>query len=116
MTRIEAIHKLVDTFHLNNEERKALSDSPLRTEEVVSSISHILTQNRSYPTGWNSEENFDGVLLEIRENELVGTYKAEVGLMNFKILEQKVFSMPEAAARYAISKMFNGNIDGIELK
>jgi len=116
MTRIEAIRKLVDTFHLNNEERKAFSDSPLKIEEVVSSISHILTQNHSYPMGWNSEENFDGVFLEIRENELIGTYKAEISLMKFKVLEQQVFSKPEAAARFAISKMFNGNIDGIELK
>ncbi len=116
MERTEAIRKLVDTFHLDVEEREVFSDSPLTIDEVVSNISYLLNKNKNYPSSWNADENYDGVLLELRENEITGTHKTEISLMHYKIMEQQSFSEPELAARYAVKKMFGDGIDGIELK
>ena len=115
MERIEAIRKLVDTFHLNIEERKVFSNIPLTIEEVVLNISHLLTKNKTYPSSWSADDNYDGVLLELREDDIIGTHKAEISLMQYKIIEQQSFSEPELAARYAAKKMFGDEIDGIEV-
>lgn len=115
MERTEAIRKFVDTFHLTVEERKVFSESPLTFEEVISGISTLLTQYKNYPSSWAASDNYDGVLLEMAENEIIGTHKAEIGLMQYKTIDQQSFSEPESAARYAATRMFVDDIDGVDV-
>jgi hypothetical protein len=114
MERTDAIRKLVNTFHLNVEERNLFSTSALTIEEVVNSISNILSEVQCYPTGWNAEDSYEGVFIEIKDGKILGTRKTEKSLTRYEILDEQTFSAPEAAARYAIDIMFNGCIDGID--
>ena len=116
MDRMEAVEKLVDEFHLNVEERRKFSESPLLQKEVVAGIVNIISRNGSYPSDWKSESDFEGVCLEKRDVGYVATYKAEESLMRYSIIEIREFEEKEDAARYAMEKMFGGVIDGIEIK
>ena len=113
---MEAVERLVDKFHLNVEEREIFLESPLLKDEVVTGIVNIISQRGSYPSNWNSRKDFEGVCLEKNDNKYLATYKTEVSLAKYSIIETREFEDKAEAARYAMAKMFRGIIDGIEIK
>lgn len=113
MDRTEVIRKLLDTFHLNNDERDVFNDIPLSRVEAAVGIAKILEKFNAYPSTWSSIQDFDGVFLEIKNGKIMGTYKTEVSFGNFQLIETRAFTDPMEAAKFAMEKMLGKEIDGI---
>jgi hypothetical protein len=113
MDRATAINKLIDSFHLSVEERREFEASPVGLDEAILGVARIFNEHGCYLSSWSRDEDFDGVLLESAEIGISALHMAEVGMSRYSVLSDQQYPSLEIAAKFALEKMFTGNIDGV---
>jgi hypothetical protein len=111
---IDLARKLVATFHLDVQERNAFGDHPVPASLIRSAVLSILDEHGMFPPGWWVDEPYDGGLIQARaDGSCTITWKAEVGLARFEVMEVQEFPSAAAAVAAYAERFFGSAIDGI---
>jgi hypothetical protein len=113
MDRQSAILQLLNSFHLDVEDRKQFVELPVKLDEALSAVTDALEKYGRFPTTWHEQEPYDGVLLEAEKGRIKATRKAEVGMACYKVMSQQNFQSPMDAAGFALKAMYSKSIDGV---
>jgi hypothetical protein len=116
----ELARKLVTTGHLSVPERRALlGANPVPGSLLCSTILSILKDQGSFPPQWRAGDPFEGGLIEVAtDGSWSITWKAEVGMLRYEVIEIQKFStvasLPRTVRSYA-QRFFGSNIDGVKV-
>lgn len=107
---------MTEEFHLNVPDRKNLDGGKIAGSDLVRTIVAIVEESGRYPRNWQPSEPFDGGLIE---KTGAGTYhvtwKAEVGVSQYKVMSVQEFSYAQDAAKLVAEKFFGASYDGIPI-
>jgi hypothetical protein len=116
ITELDLIAKLVEQWHLNSHERKALPEGKAKGSLVVNVLQDIVTIKGKYPIDWGLSSGFDGGLVEkLLDGACAVHWMGEVGMCRFELKEKLHYaSVREACDAYA-RRFFNNDIDGVPI-
>ena len=115
MNRVEAIHKLLLTIHLDVNERRVFGSEPLHLSELVQEIGNIVATKGRYPL-WDAEEEYSGVLIQRQGDGYFLRHKVESGVCRYTIVKEELHKECSSAATYAVRHMFSNGIDGVPVE
>ena len=110
----ELARKLVTTFHLNVPDREAFGGQPVPGTLIRSAVLSVLEKHGVFPPDWRVDDPYEGGLIAAKaDGTCVITWKAEIGMARFEVMEVQEFpSAPAAVSAYA-ERFFGSAIDGI---
>lgn len=108
--------KLLRTFHLSVPERAGLVGGRMRFSALVSAAERVLAAGSCLPEGWAPNDEYDGVVLEIRDGAYWMHVRHEIGVLRFSPPRSKrVRSLREAVRRYLTHFGGGTSLDGIPI-
>lgn len=75
--------KLLRTLHLSVPERSSLSGERMRFSALADAAERYLASGRCLPEGWKPNLEYDGVVLELRDDGYWMHDRVEIGVMRF---------------------------------
>ena len=121
MTRAELVQKLVATWHLNVDERRAFAAAPLKRAEIESAVAEALARDGVYPeaarAGADGRTGYEGSYLVAREDGWQLHWQRAHPLYPGHIVEatKRHFGDRDEAIGSYIEEVWKGQIDGIPI-
>ncbi len=119
--RLELIQRLVATWHLNVEERRAFAAAPLRRAEIESAVAAALARDGVYPeaarAGADGRTAYEGNYLVAAKDGWQLHWQRAHPLYPGHIVEatQRHFDDRDEAIRCYIEEVWKGQVDGIPI-
>ena len=108
--------KLLSTFHLNEEERKALPHGHINFSVAKAAVSEQLSENGWFPRPLNPDKIFgDWAIIEQSKDSIWLHQQFEIGVGCFSSVQSKKIRSLKKALRLYIKHYGGSPIDGIDI-
>lgn len=110
------IEKLTTKGHLSVSERASLPGGRAPASAIITAIEEALLADRWFPADWRPEQDFDGGLIELRDDGSCRIiWKVEVGVLRFDQVDEEEFATAQQAADAYARRFYKDNIDGVPI-
>lgn len=108
--------KLLRTLHLNVPERSSLGGGRIRFSALAAAAEGYLASGRCLPEDWIPDLEYDGVVLELRDDGYWLHDRAEIGVMRFSPPRSRRAGSLHEAVRYYLERFGDGTgLDGVPI-
>jgi|SRR4051812_44791232 hypothetical protein len=112
---LQICRKLLDNLHITPEERRELGGERIRFSELVNSAQAALAEVRFLPSTLRPDQEFEGVVIEQREQTYLIYECHEVGIGRYSPVKSRVAKDLDEALRAYVRANGGTAIDGVPI-